>query len=124
MAERPRKTLLSRPPPAADSVATTGTGHPPHPARGRLVRAPAVSPRVVPGSPATKVAATVVSAPPGGVRISKLMAERGLCSRRDADDYIARGWVFVDGRRVSELGTRADPGAAITLDTAAQTQQR
>ena len=58
------------------------------------------------------------------MRISKLMAERGLCSRRDADDYIARGWVFVDGRRVSELGTRADPGATITLDTAAQTQQR
>lgn len=124
MAERPRKTLLSRPPPAADSVAPTGTGHPPHPVRGRLVRAPAVSPPVVPGSAATKVAATVVSAPPSGVRISKLMAERGLCSRRDADDYIARGWVFVDGRRVSELGTRADPGAAITLDTAAQAQQR
>ena len=58
------------------------------------------------------------------MRISKLMAERGLCSRRDADDYIARGWVFVDGRRVSALGTRADPGAAITLDTAAQAQQR
>jgi 23S rRNA pseudouridine2604 synthase len=37
------------------------------------------------------------------------MAERGLCSRRNADEYIARGWVFVDGRRVSELGTRADP---------------
>jgi 23S rRNA pseudouridine2604 synthase len=37
------------------------------------------------------------------------MAERGLCSRRDADDYIAQGWVFVDGKRVSELGTRASP---------------
>jgi hypothetical protein len=46
------------------------------------------------------------------------MAERGLCSRRNADDYIARGWVFVDGRRVSELGTRADPAAVITLDKA------
>ncbi len=61
---------------------------------------------------------------PGGVRISKLLAERGLCSRRDADEYIARGWVFVDGRRISELGTRADPGAAITLDRQAQAKQQ
>ncbi len=59
-----------------------------------------------------------------GVRISKLMAERGLCSRRDADEYIARGWVHVDGRRVSELGTRADPAAVITLNKAAQAEQR
>jgi 16S rRNA U516 pseudouridylate synthase RsuA-like enzyme len=50
------------------------------------------------------------------------MAERGLCSRRNADDYIARGWVFVDGRRVSELGTRADPAAVIVLDKQAQAQ--
>jgi 23S rRNA pseudouridine2604 synthase len=64
------------------------------------------------------------SAAPGGVRISKLMAERGLCSRRDADEYIARGWVFVDGKRVSELGTRADPGAVITLDRQAQANQQ
>lgn len=52
------------------------------------------------------------------------MAERGLCSRRDADQYIARGWVFVDGRRVSELGTRADPAAVITLDRQAQANQQ
>jgi 23S rRNA pseudouridine2604 synthase len=52
------------------------------------------------------------------------MAERGLCSRRDADAYIARGWVFVDGRRVSELGTRAAAGAVITLDRQAQASQQ
>lgn len=68
-------------------------------------------------------AATGVTAP-SGVRVSKLLAERGLCSRRDADEYITRGWVFVDGRRISELGTRADPGAAITLDRQAQAQQQ
>jgi len=58
------------------------------------------------------------------VRISKLMAERGLCSRRNADEYIARGWVFVDGRRVSELGTRADPAAVIVLDKEAKAHQQ
>ncbi|MBP6636639.1 MAG: pseudouridylate synthase, partial [Sulfuritalea sp.] len=44
-----------------------------------------------------------------GIRISKLLAERGLCSRREADAYIERGLVFVDGQRVTQLGTRASP---------------
>ena len=62
---------------------------------------------------------------PAGIRVSRLMSERGLCSRREADEYIVRGWVYVDGQRVSELGTRAAPTAKITLDKAAQaTQQR
>ncbi|HNG88349.1 pseudouridine synthase [Accumulibacter sp.] len=58
------------------------------------------------------------------MRVAKLMAERGLCSRREADDYIARGLVFVDGRRVGELGTRVAPNAVITLDRQAEAQQR
>lgn len=49
------------------------------------------------------------------VRLSKVMSERGLCSRREADDLIAKGWVFVDGQRITELGTRIDPNARITL---------
>ncbi|OZI49469.1 pseudouridine synthase [Bordetella genomosp. 4] len=57
------------------------------------------------------------------VRISKLMSERGLCSRREADSYIERGWVKVDGVVVSELGAKAYPGQVITLERAAQAQQ-
>ena len=57
------------------------------------------------------------------VRVSKLMSEQGLCSRREADTYIERGWVFVDGERVTELGTRIDPACKITLNKAAQTSQ-
>jgi 23S rRNA pseudouridine2604 synthase len=57
------------------------------------------------------------------VRVSKLMSERGLCSRREADVFIERGWVFVDGERVTELGTRADPACKITLNKAAQASQ-
>ena len=52
----------------------------------------------------------------GKVRVSKLMSERGLCSRREADEFIERGWVYVDGVRVEELGTRIDPAQTITLD--------
>jgi 23S rRNA pseudouridine2604 synthase len=51
----------------------------------------------------------------GGVRLSKLMAGRGICSRREADELIERGWVFVDGERVSELGIRVNPDAHVTL---------
>jgi 23S rRNA pseudouridine2604 synthase len=57
------------------------------------------------------------------IRISKLMAEQGLCSRREADAYIERGWVRVDGVVVSELGSKAFPGQRITLDKQAQKRQ-
>lgn len=58
------------------------------------------------------------------VRLSKLMAHRGLCSRREADSYIERGLVFVDGKRISELGSKVDPNCVIRLDTAASQQQQ
>jgi 23S rRNA pseudouridine2604 synthase len=57
------------------------------------------------------------------VRLSKVMAQRGLCSRREADSYIERGWVFVDGERVATLGTKIDPHQSITLDPRATAQQ-
>lgn len=59
----------------------------------------------------------------GRIRVSKLLSERGLCSRREADQYIERGWVFVDGVRISELGTRAHPEQTITLSPQAQSRQ-
>lgn len=58
------------------------------------------------------------------IRLSKLMSEQGLCSRREADKYIERGWVFVDGECVSELGTKIFPTQKIKLNKAAQTQQQ
>ena len=57
------------------------------------------------------------------VRISKLMSERGLCSRREADAFIEAGWVYLDGERVTELGTKAYPSQTVTLNRAAQAQQ-
>ena len=51
------------------------------------------------------------------------MSERGLCSRREADSYIERGWVRVDGEVVSELGAKAYPDQVITLECAAQARQ-
>jgi len=57
------------------------------------------------------------------IRLSKLMSEQGICSRREADRFIELGWVFVDGERVSELGTKIYPTQKITLNKAAQAQQ-
>ena len=58
------------------------------------------------------------------VRVSKLMSQQGLCSRREADEYIERGWVYVDGVAVTELGSRAFPDQKITLSNAARKQQQ
>ena len=57
------------------------------------------------------------------IRLSKLMSEQGICSRREADRFIELGWVLVDGERISELGTKIFPTQKITLNKAAQAQQ-
>lgn len=57
------------------------------------------------------------------LRLSKRMAELGLCSRREADEYISRGWVLVDGQVVDVLGTKVLPSQTIELHKfAAQVQ--
>ncbi len=57
-----------------------------------------------------------------GVRISKLITERGLASRREADDWIAAGWVRVHGKP-AELGQRVAADAAIDIDPRAHAEQ-
>jgi 23S rRNA pseudouridine2604 synthase len=56
------------------------------------------------------------------VRVSKLMTERGLASRREADAWIEAGWVTVDGQ-TAVLGQRAAPAARIEIDPRARTEQ-
>ncbi len=58
------------------------------------------------------------------VRLSKVMSEQGICSRREADSYIEQGLVLVDGVAISELGTRIFPNQTITLAKGAQVQQQ
>ncbi|HEV2611281.1 MAG TPA: pseudouridine synthase [Noviherbaspirillum sp.] len=57
------------------------------------------------------------------VRLSKRMSELGLCSRREADEWIERGWVRVDGKVVSELGSKVLPHQRITVERQAAAQQ-
>jgi len=51
------------------------------------------------------------------------MSELGLCSRREADDWIENGWVKVDGNIVTTLGVRVSPHARIDIDRAAAHHQ-
>lgn len=61
--------------------------------------------------------------PPGSVRLSKRMSELGLASRREADEWIERGWVRVDGGVVSELGSRVLPHQSVSVDKRAAREQ-
>ncbi len=51
------------------------------------------------------------------------MGERGLCSRREADEWIANGWVTVNGAIVDTLGARVAPDAVIAVAEAARRHQ-
>ena len=60
--------------------------------------------------------------PAEGPRLSRVMAERSLASRREADAWIEAGWVRVNGR-VAVLGQRVNGDEAITVDPAARQEQ-
>lgn len=57
------------------------------------------------------------------VRLSKVMSERGICSRREADRFIESGQVSVNGEIISVLGTRVPENADIKLLAKAQKAQ-
>ena len=57
------------------------------------------------------------------LRLSKRMSELGLCSRREADEWIERGWVRVDGVVVSTLGSKVLPHQRVTVERQASAQQ-
>jgi 23S rRNA pseudouridine2605 synthase len=51
-----------------------------------------------------------------GERIAKIIARAGHCSRRDAEKLIADGRVKLDGKTVTQQGTRALAGQTIAID--------
>ncbi len=51
------------------------------------------------------------------------MSELGLCSRREADEWIENGWVKVDGKVVNTLGARIPREARVEIDPAAANHQ-
>ncbi|KDB07651.1 pseudouridine synthase Rsu [Burkholderia sp. lig30] len=59
----------------------------------------------------------------GLMRLSKRMSELGLCSRREADEWIEKGWVLVDGERIDTLGTKVRADQRIEIDERAAAAQ-
>lgn len=57
------------------------------------------------------------------LRLSKRMTELGLCSRREADEFIEMGLVRVDGEVVDVLGSRVRPDQQIELTRQAMAMQ-
>jgi 23S rRNA pseudouridine2604 synthase len=58
----------------------------------------------------------------GEVRLNKRMADLGLCSRREADEWIARGWVRVNGQP-AVMGQPVAPDAQVEVLPQARHQQ-
>lgn len=56
------------------------------------------------------------------VRVSKIMADRGICSRREADAWIERGWVMVNGE-IATLGAKAKSDCKIELAESARLER-
>lgn len=65
---------------------------------------------------------TATGPAPEGVRLNKRMADLGLCSRREADAWIERGLVRVNGQ-VAEMGMRVGVHDRIAIERQAQQQQ-
>jgi 23S rRNA pseudouridine2605 synthase len=52
----------------------------------------------------------------GAVRLQKVLADRGVASRRNAETLMREGRVKIGGQIVRELGTRVPPDARIEVD--------
>ena len=71
-------------------------------------------------APRPEAAAPPVAAT--GVRLNKRLADMGLCSRREADEWIERGWVKVNGQ-VAPMGTKVGPQDQVVVDRRADESQ-
>ena len=106
-----------------DTTAAPDRGHAPprQPSQPRELRA---APNTAFGSrPAHEDEHEPTDHAPGSLRLSKRMSELGIASRREADEWIAKGWVRVDEQIVRELGSRVVPSQRITVDAKARFQQ-
>src|SRR5262245_59282718 len=61
-------------------------------------------------------------APGDAQRLGKVVAALVPCSRREAEQYIAEGWVRVDGQCVDEPQVRVTAGQRVEVDPRARLQ--
>jgi 23S rRNA pseudouridine2604 synthase len=123
-ASAPRTERTDRAPRSFDKPsAATRRGPDDRPARAGKPRGIASADRHAQAEPAPRTPRRDIEDAPGTLRLSKLMSELGLCSRREADEWIEKGWVLVDGERIDTLGTKVRPDQRIEIDPAAEAVQ-
>ena len=87
---------------------------------------PRVFRRAAPPAPKAPIPAgqsnTAAHGANGTLRLNKRMAELGLASRREADEWIGKGWVKVNGQ-VAEMGMQVTPDVKIEIDKQAKGAQ-
>ena len=49
------------------------------------------------------------------IRLQKAIADLGYCSRRKAEELIVKGKVFVNGKKITELGSKVNPSDEIRI---------
>ncbi len=125
-------TARPKPPPRPNAAPKPPRG--PKSAGPRPAPKPAAAPQaerrvLSPARPVTPSAKRAPTQPapasgrPGeGMRVSKWLTDQGIASRREADDWIAAGWVRVDGE-MAVLGQRVRPEQRIDIDPAARKEQ-
>ncbi|MBI5541546.1 MAG: rRNA pseudouridine synthase [Bacteroidia bacterium] len=58
------------------------------------------------------------------MRLNRYLANAGICSRRQADDYILSGVVTINGKVITELGTKVYPGDVVKFNNESIRQER
>lgn len=108
--------------PAYDRADQRGTDRPctDRPAPVRRNAPDTARPLIDRQSPPANLATEQVDASP---RLSKVLADRGFCSRREADEWIVNGWVKVNGEIIETLGTRIAADADIVISAYAYEHQ-
>jgi len=56
-------------------------------------------------------------------RINKWLAGQGVCSRREAEELIAKGHVTINGEQVNDPGRKIEPGQTLELGQSADKRQ-
>ena len=51
------------------------------------------------------------------IRINKYIADAGVCSRREADQLISAGKISINGKVVTELGTKVSENDTVTYNS-------
>ncbi len=57
-------------------------------------------------------------------RLNRFIANAGICSRREADEFISTGLVKINGKIVTELGTKVYPGDEVKFNDELIRQER